>query len=118
MSTIIPTKVASIIFALTIAVFGIRNIMKAGSMDTIVPDYVPGGGVWVYVSGICMILAAIAIVLNNKLTRPACYLLALMLIIFVCMLHLMPAIEGNPGNLLKDTAIAMGAIIIGNLAPK
>lgn len=118
MNSLIPTRVASIIFAITIAVFGVRNIMKAGSMDTIVPDYIPGGGVWVYATGICMILAAIAIVLNNKLTRPACYLLALMLIIFVVMLHLQPAFDGNPGNLLKDTAIAMGAIIIGNLAPR
>jgi uncharacterized membrane protein len=117
MNNLIPTRVASIVFALTIAALGIRNILKAGSMDTIVPDYMPGGIAWVYITGICMILAATAIVLNNKLTRLACYLLALMLIIFVLMLHLQPAIDGNPGNLLKDVAIAMGAIIIGNLAP-
>ena len=118
MNNLIPTRVASIIFALTITAFGIRNILKANSMDTIVPDYMPGGIVWMYITGICMILAAIAIVLNNKLTRIACYLLALMIIIFVCMLHIKPALDGNPGNLLKDTAIAMGAIIIGNLAPR
>ena len=110
------SRIASIVFAITIAVFGIRNIMKAGSMETIVPDYVPGGVAWVYISGIGMVAAAIAIILNNNITRIACYLLALMLLLFVVMLHLKPAIDGNPGNLLKDTAIAMGAIIIGNLA--
>lgn len=117
MNNLIPTRVASIIFALTIAAFGVRNILKADSMDTIVPDYIPGGIAWMYITGICMVLAAIAIVLNNQFTRIACYLLALMLIIFVCLLHVEPAIKGNPGNLLKDVAIAMGAIIIGNLAP-
>ena len=85
-------------------------------METIVPDYIPGGIIWVYISGIGMILAGLAIVLDNKLTRLACYLLAAVLMLFVLMLHLKPAIDGNPGNLLKDTAIAMGAIIIGNLS--
>src|SRR6478672_12853961 len=110
------SRIASIVFAICIAVFGIRNIMKAGSMETIVPDYIPGGIVWVYISGIGMILAGVAIVLDNKLTRLACYLLAGVLLLFVLMLHLKPAFDGNPGNLLKDTAIAMGAIIIGNLS--
>ena len=118
MNNLIPSRVASIIFALTIAAFGVRNFIKAGSIDTIVPDYMPGEVTWVYITGICLILAAIAIVLNNSLTRLACYLLALMLLIFVFTLHLKPAIDGNPNNLLKDTAIAMGAIIIGNLAPR
>ena len=110
------SRIASIVFAICIAVFGIRNIMKAGSMETNVPDYMPGGIMWVYISSIGMIAAGLAIVLNNKLTRLACYLLAAVLILFVFMLHLKPAIDGNPGNLLKDTAIAMGAIIIGNLS--
>ena len=118
MNNLIPSRVASIVFALAIAAFGVRNFIKAGSMDAIVPDYMPGGGdIWLYITGVCLILAAIAIVLNNRFTRLACYLLALMLIIFVFVLHLRPALGGNPNNLLRDTAIAMGAIIIGNLAP-
>ncbi|MBA2249510.1 MAG: DoxX family protein [Chitinophagaceae bacterium] len=114
MNTIISSRIAAIIYAITIAVFGVRNIMKADSMNTIVPTYMPGGTVWVYVCGVCMVLAAIEIILNNRLTRIACYLLALMLLIFVCMLHLQPAIAGNPANLLKDTGLA---IIIGNNTP-
>jgi len=117
MNNLIPSRVASIIYALAIGAFGIRNFIKADSMDAIVPDYMPGGSIWLYITGVCLILAAIAIFLNNRFTRPACYLLALMLIIFVFVLHLKPALGGNPNNLLRDTAIAMGAIIIGNLAP-
>jgi putative oxidoreductase len=117
MKTLIPSRVASIIFAIAIGAFGIRNFVKADSMDAIVPDYMPGGSIWLYITGVCLILAAIAIILNNRFTRLACYLLALMLIIFVFVLHLKPALSGNPNNLLRDTAIAMGAIVIGNLTP-
>lgn len=118
MNNPIPSRVASIIFAICIAAFGARNFIKAGAIDTIVPDYMPGGVVWVYLTGVCLILAAIAIVLNNRLTRPACYLLALLLLVFVFTLHIKPALDGNPNNLLKDIAIAMGAIIIGDYAPR
>src|SRR5436190_3847441 len=100
MNNLIPTRVASIIYALTIAGFGIRNFLKANDMGANVPDYMPGGSVWLYVTGACMILAAIAIILNNHITRIACYLLALMLIIFVCLLHIKAALNGNPANLL------------------
>src|SRR5437763_706069 len=113
MNNLIPNRVARIIFALAIAAFGVRNILNADSMDTLVPSYMPGGGItWMYITGVCMVLAAIAIVLNNQLTRIACYLLALMLILFVLLLHLKPALNGNPGNLLRDTALAMASIII------
>jgi uncharacterized membrane protein len=118
MNNLIPARVASIIFAICIAAFGVRNFLKAGAIDTIVPDYMPGGVVWVYITGVCLILAAIAIILNNSLTRPACYLLALLLLVFVVTLHVKPALDGNPNNLLKDIAISMGAIIIGDLAPR
>jgi ABC-type tungstate transport system substrate-binding protein len=41
-------------------------------------------------------------------------LLAAMLLVFVFTLHLQPAMDGNPGQLLKDAGLAMAAIIIGN----
>src|SRR5437764_13930726 len=107
MNNLIPTQVAGIIYALAIATYGVRNMIKANSLDTIVPDYIPGGVTWVYITGICMVLAAIAILLNNKFTRIACYLLALMLIIFVFILQIQPAMQGNPGNMLRDIGIGM-----------
>jgi hypothetical protein len=41
-----------------------------------------------------------------------------MLLVFVFTLHLQPAMDGNLGNLLKDSALAMAAIIIGNISSK
>ena len=87
-------------------------------MKASVPDYMPGdGSIWIYFTGACMILAAIAIIIN-KFTRLACYLLAAMFLIFVVTLHLKPLLSGGFTHLLKDTAMAMGAILIGNNSSK
>lgn len=114
MKSIIPTRVAEMLFALAIGAFGVQHFMHADMMGGMVPDYMPGGGkIWIYITGGALIAAALAILIN-KFKRIACYLLAVMLLIFVFTLHLKPAMDGNMGSLLKDTALAMAAIIIGN----
>ena len=114
MKAFIPSKIAEIIFALVIGMFGISHFMKTDMMATMVPPSMPGdGSIWVYITGAALILAAIAIIIDKYKTL-ACYLLAAMLIIFVLTLHLKPAMDGNMGNLLKDTGLAMAAILIGN----
>lgn len=102
------------LYALAIGTFGVLHLMNVETMALLVPDYMPGSGkLWIYITGCALIAAALSILIN-KLTRPACYLLAAMLLVFVLLLHLKPAMDGNMGNLLKDTAIAMAAIMIGN----
>jgi putative oxidoreductase len=92
--------------------------MHADMMGGVVPDFMPGEAkIWVYVTGAGLIAAALAII-ADKFKRIACYLLAIMLLIFVITLHLKPAMDGNLTNLLKDSALAMAAIIIGNNSPK
>ncbi len=114
MKPIIPSRIAAIIYALAIGTFGILHFKNVDIMKGGVPTYMPGGGsLWIYVTGTCLILAAIAIIIN-KSTLLACYLLALMFVIFVFTLHLKPLLDGNFTHLLKDSALAMGAIIIGN----
>ena len=106
------------LFALAIGTFGILHFMHADNMGSMVPGFMPADGkIWVYVTGAGLILAGIAILIN-KFKTMACYLLALMLLIFVFTLHLKPAMDGNMGSLLKDTALAMAAIIIGNSSSK
>lgn len=113
MKSFIPSRVAEVIFALIFVTFGVNHFLKADMMSGM-PAFMPGGGkMWVYIAGTAMILAAIAI-LTGVMKTLACYLLALMLLIFVFTLHIKPAMEGNLTNLLKDTAIAMCAILIGN----
>lgn len=118
MTSYFPTRLAKIFFALIMVFFGVMHFMNADIMSGMVPEYIPGDGkMWIYLTGAALIAAAIAILINKFKTR-ACYLLALMLLIFVFTIHLQPAMEGNPGQLLKDSALAMAALIIGNGASK
>lgn len=116
----IPVRVAEIIFALVFMLFGINHLIAAQAMAGGVPHMFPGGVVWVYASGVGFILAGIAIV-TNLLKTLACYLLAFVLLVFVFTIHV-PAYLAAEGaakagprvSILKDIAIAMGALIIGN----
>ena len=102
------------LFALVIGSFGVMHLMDADTMSAVIPDNIPGDGkMLIYIAGIGLIAAALAILIN-KLKMPACYLLAAMLLVFVFAIHLQPAMDGNPWNLLKDTGLAMAAIMIGN----
>jgi putative oxidoreductase len=109
-------KIGTILYAIVVAVFGFNHFMNAGAMSGYVPSYMPGGGsLWVYITGVALILAAISIIIGKK-TKLACYLLALLLIIFVLTLHLPPLLKGDQmamGSVLKDTAMAAAALIIG-----
>ena len=116
MKSLIPTRVAEMLFALVIGTFGVLHFMHTDMMKVGVPAYMPGDGkIWVYISGGGLIAAALAILIN-KFKRIACYLLAVLLLIFVFAIQLKPAMDGNLGGLLKDTALAMAAIVIGNNA--
>jgi putative oxidoreductase len=118
MKPIISSQIAGIIYALAIGTFGVLHFINANGMKSSVPEYIPGNPIiWIYFTGACLILAAVAILIN-KFTRLACYLLAAMFLIFVFTLHLKPLISGSFTHLLKDTAMAMAAILIGNNASK
>lgn len=116
MKSIIPTRVAVILFALVFAVFGINHFMFAEMMAGIVP--IPGGVIWVYVTGACFLLAAIAFIVNKQ-ARLAGYLLALLLLIIVLTIHLPAFMKGDQmamSSLLKDVGLMAGAIIVGNMS--
>ncbi len=114
MKSIIPTRIAEILFALAMGTFGVLHFMHADIMGAMVPDYMPAEGkIWIYITGGGLVATALAIIIN-KFKMLACYLLAVMLLVFVFALHLKPAMDGNLGSLLKDSALAMAAIIIGN----
>ena len=118
MKSFFPTRLAEIIYALVMGIFGVLHFMNADTMSGMIPEFMPADGkIWIYITGAAFIAAALAIIIN-KFKTPACYLLALMLLVFVFTLHLQPAMDGNPGQLLKDTGLAMAAILIGNRASK
>lgn len=108
-----------IIFALPLIGFGLSHFANAEQMSAIVPKYMPMPSIWVYLTGAALILSAISI-LTGIMMRLACVLLAVMLLIFVLLIHL-PLVQaggvsaqlGIP-NLLKDLAMAGGALVIAS----
>jgi len=113
MKPFFPTKLAEIVFALTIAYFGYNHFKNPDAIAGGIPSFMPGDPkIWVYVVGACLCMAALAIIANYQKTL-ACYLLAALLLIFVFTIHL-KLFKTNPSGVLKDTALAMAALIIGN----
>jgi uncharacterized membrane protein len=117
MKPILSSRIAAIIYALAIAAFGISHFMGVNEMKTLLPDYLPGGVFWIYFTGVCLLAAAVAIIIDKN-TRLACYLLAAMLLIFGFTLHLRPSFTTTFSLFLKDAAMAMAAILIGNSSSK
>jgi len=106
---------ARIIFALPFAIFGIMHLMKAGDMAVYVPSFIPGGIIWVYVTGVAMLAAAIGLIVNF-MGKWAGLGLALLLLSFILTIHI-PAVM-NPDtmqmampNLLKDLGLLGGALL-------
>jgi putative oxidoreductase len=117
MNAFIPSKVAEIVFGLIIGMFGVFHFMNAEGMSAMIPVFMPGDAMmWVYITGAFLLLAAISIITGKQKTL-ASYLLAVMLLIFALTIHLRSVMDGNEqsmGLVLRDSAMAMCAILIGN----
>lgn len=107
-------RVGRLLFALPFGIFGILHFMMAENMSGMVPDFMPGGVLWVYLTGVALLAASVSFVIQMQV-RLAGLLLALMLIIFVLSVHLPAVMSGSETampNLLKDLSLAGGALIL------
>jgi len=113
------SRIGTIFYALVIGFFGLNHFMNGTGMAKMVPKFLPGGEFWVYITGACMIAAAIAFLLN-KFSRLAGLLLCLFLLLIVLTVHL-PAVLDAPDqgarrfpmvNLIKDTGLAAAALLV------
>ena len=112
--------VGRILYGLPLLVFGLLHFMAAPMMAGMVPAFVPGGILWVYITGVALILAAIAII-ANRLAPLASLLLGIMLLSFALTVHLPILLSGDQSampNLLKDTALAGAAFYIYAITSK
>ncbi len=117
----LPT-VGRFMYALPLLAFGAMHFMNAGALAGMVP--IPGGVLWVYVTGLALIAAAIAIMARKKAVLAA-QLLGLMLLSFAIGVHLMgvmnapdqAAMQSSISSMLKDLALAGAAwFMSGHLA--
>lgn len=119
-TTISRHRLACIVFAVIMGIFGIVHLFNAESMVGTVPTYLPGGIIWVYITGIGFILASVAILINKQ-TKLACYLLAAMLLVFIFTIHV-PKLLSDTDEvskqmamlmMLKDIGLTMAAVLVG-----
>lgn len=113
------TKIGIILYALVIGFFGINHFLNRTGMARMVPSFLPGGVIWVYITGIALVSAAIAFLIGKQ-TRLAGTLLAVFLLLIVLTVHLPAVISAQDEsyrrlpliNLIKDTGLAAAALII------
>lgn len=89
--------------------FGVKHLLDAAELAGMVPPFFPGGIVWIYVTGIAMLLAVVS-ALIGKWDKLAFTLAGVMILVFALTIHLRGVMEG--GNLrvlfdlLKDIGLA------------
>jgi putative oxidoreductase len=119
MDNVTISKIGTIFYALVIGFFGLNHFMNGTGMQKMVPSFLPGGVIWVYITGACLLLAAISFLIN-RYTRLAGLLLCLFLLLIVATVHL-PAVLNAPDseyrrfpmvNLIKDTGLAAAALLV------
>jgi uncharacterized membrane protein YphA (DoxX/SURF4 family) len=85
-------------------------------MSAAVPAYMPAASLWIYLSGLGLLGACVSMILG-KYDKLATTALAIMLILFVALLHLNAAMAGGDGaqlamiSLLKDLSLAGAAMM-------
>ncbi|MEP0985186.1 DoxX family protein [Ekhidna sp.] len=100
-----------LMYAGPMAMFGIFHLMGADDMKGMVPDFLPAPVFFVYLTGIALLLAAVAIIIGKK-AKLAAQLLGLMLALFAVLIHLSGFMSQDPissSMFLKDIALAGGA---------
>lgn len=122
MKSFIPSKVPAFAFGLIIGLFAIMHFLIFEGLEEFIPVYASGDSeMWIYITGIVHMFAAVCIITGWKKTE-ACYLLAAMLLIFAITIQLRGLIDAKDKrtetlflmNMLKDSAMAACAILVGN----
>lgn len=111
------TLVGRIFFAIPFLGFGVGHLMNAGMMAGMVP--IPGGIIWIYVTGAAMILAGVA-ALTKIQGKLAMMLLALLLIIYIVTIHIPLMLKPETQMMgmqgfYKDLGLAGGALILAGV---
>jgi uncharacterized membrane protein YphA (DoxX/SURF4 family) len=109
--------IARILFAVPFLGFGIGHLMNANMMAGMVP--IPGGAIWIYITGVAMLLAGIAAITKFQ-GKTAMLLLALLLIIYIVTIHIPTMMnpetqmQGMAG-FYKDAGLAGGALLLAGI---
>ena len=99
-------------FAIPFAVFGMIHFMSAADLAAMAP----GGVVMVYVAGVCLIAAAVSIVIG-KYDKLAALLPGVLLLLFIIPhAQMMSEDPMQLPNILKNLSLAGGAFMYASIA--
>ena len=108
---VLTDLIARLLFAIPMAVFGLLHFMNAEGMAGMAPF---GGVFIVYLTGVALIAAAVAIIIDKQ-AYLAGVLLGVFLLLTAFTVHLPTFLGGDQmamSNILKDVALAGGAWFI------
>ena len=108
-------NIGKYLYIAPIAIFGLMHLAMGSKMNMLVPSWLPFPTVWVYLTGLSLIAAAVALIMNKK-AKLAMTLLAVELIAFVVLIHIPTLVGGDQnamGMVLKDLSMAGAALFIG-----
>jgi uncharacterized membrane protein len=114
------SRVAVVLFAIVLAVFGLFHFIDPENLVLFVPSYMPSSHVWVYAMGLVLILASLCIATNRQ-ARLASYILAPLLVVFALSVHLQGYLSLSDRqlkalsflNMIQDLALACCVLYIG-----
>ena len=114
------SRVAVVLFAIVIAVFGLYHFVDPENLVLFVPSYMPSSHIWVYVVGAVLIIASLSILLNRQV-KLVSYVLALLLITFALAVHLQGYLSLSDKqlralsflNMIQSLALACCVLYIG-----
>jgi uncharacterized membrane protein len=111
--------IGRVLFALPFGIMGLNHFFMYNYYVGMVSSFIPGGGFTVLITGLALIAASIAII-SKKFIRIACLLLSLLLLIFICTIHIPGLFVAESANmalieLLKDTGLMGGSLLIAGI---
>ena len=120
MKNYVPLFLARVLLGIPFIVFGVMHLMAADNMAGMVPEWLPGGVIWIYITGLANIFVG-ACIASNKMMPMAGNLGALLMTAYIIIVHA-PGL-GNEATqmnamsgLLKDIGLAGGALLAGHLS--
>lgn len=112
----LTTTIARYLFGIPFFIFGLMHFSFADSMAMALPHFLPGGVLWIYLSGAGLIAGAISLYIQ-KMTNYAMIGVSIFLLSTIAMVHIPGIANTDPmmqqmamSGLFKDIGLLGGAL--------
>jgi uncharacterized membrane protein len=94
---------------------GVQHFLFPNAVKTLVPVWIPGALLWAYFAGAALIAGGIGLILPRT-TRLAGIAVGLMLITWLCILHVPRALAASPANQRNEWTAVFEALAFAGIA--